>query len=144
MSNQGRILTMNDYLSLKKIINGSTDNEAMAIAIMDSCNIEKSFIYILCMMSQKINSLYVASSSISQSSCILIYIQQLAPDIPLPKEYTLDYIMKILKAYEHKTGKKTCNDDMKFILSEYKSINMEKSEMFTFKPVLKPKYKNKL
>lgn len=51
-----RIIDQNYMLKLEKLLEGSEDDANLAVKIIDKCDIEKSFPYLLCLMSTRVDT----------------------------------------------------------------------------------------
>jgi hypothetical protein len=134
-----RILDYKDYVKLKNLLHGSDEDANLALAIVDKCDVKHSFPWIVSLISQRNNAIYAMSSLMCKSDAVCVYIATLLGKEPFPLEYRLDFLMRLIKIHEDKSQHKLTASMAKTIINDYNSLKQEKSEMFTFKPVLKPK-----
>lgn len=69
-----RILTHKDYKRLSKMIKGTEEDVKLTVGIIDSCNIEKSFLYILALIPLNYIEKMAFCSPLSSSRNIVNYL----------------------------------------------------------------------
>jgi hypothetical protein len=69
-----RILTHKDYKRLSKMIKGTEEDVKLTVGIINSCNIEKSFLYILALIPHKYIERMAFCSPLSSSKNIVNYL----------------------------------------------------------------------
>lgn len=135
-----RILDYKDYVKLKNLLKGSKEDANLAVSIIDNCNLEVSFPWVISLISQRSNKTYALSSVVCKSNNVCRYIAGLIGEkTPFEIEYNLDYLLGLLVLHEEITNNKTPASIKKIIIADYETLNTEKSVMYTFKPQLKPK-----
>jgi hypothetical protein len=135
-----RILDYKDYTKLKNLLKGSKEDANLAVAIIDNCDISVSFPWIISLISQRADKTYALSSVVCKSNNVCRYIAELIGEkTPFELEYNLDYLLALLTRWEVNTNSKTPASIKKIIITDYESLNTEKSVLYTFKPQLKPK-----
>jgi len=100
-----RILKDKDFERLRKMINGSDADYELVIKLVDTCDIEKSFHHILCLIPQRWDTQYVMSSKLMVSPRLYAYVFDLVGDYSgIPTNCTLDFMMELwaLHAEKHK------------------------------------------
>lgn len=136
-----RILDYKDYVKLKNLLKGSEEDANLAVSIIDNCDLEVSFPWIISLISQRSNKTYALSSVVCKSNNVCRYITGLIGEkTPFQIEYSLDYLLALLTRWEViRNGYQTPASIKKIIIADYESLKTEKSVLYTFKPQLKPK-----
>lgn len=139
-TSMSRIIDYKDYVKLKNLLKGSEEDANLAVTIIDNCNMEVSFPWIISLISQRSNKTYSLSSMVCKSNNVCKYIDELiGRGHPFPLEYDLDYLFSLLTRWEVKTNSEVSASIKKIIIADYESLKTEKSVRYTFKPQLKPK-----
>lgn len=136
------IIDIKQYRKLQKLLLGSEEDKTLAITIIDQSDIEKSFLTILCLMSQCRNKVYAFGSELGRCNNLIKYILKLSSSTS-HNQYTVDldlhWIMKIYKIHRDVHHINESKQDNKFILSEYQTF--EYNPVYSFKAQLNPKKK---
>lgn len=116
-----RILKSTDYDRLKKMINGTDEDMNLVISLIDTCNIEESFRYILCLIPQRWNTKYVMSSQLMVSPRLYAYVYDLVGGAKgIPTEVTLDFMMELWALHSEKHNLQPSARVIKSICTEYR------------------------
>lgn len=135
-----RILDYKDYTKLKNLLKGSEEDANLAVSIINACDVRLSFPWIISLISQRATKTYSLNSHVCKSNNVCIYIARLIGEkTPFALQYDIDYLMMLLNLHEDNVKSKTPASIIKIIVSDYESLQTEKSVMYTFKPQLKPK-----
>lgn len=129
------IIHHKQYLKLQKLLR-SPDNIPVVVSIVDQCDIEKSLIPILCLMTQCRNKMFAYGTELGKSENLVNYLKSVAEYEP---EIDLNYIMKVYKLYREKYNMPEDPAINKFILNEYQTF--EFNPLYAFKAQLDPKKK---
>lgn len=129
------IITHNKYLKLKSLIHSPQD-ENLVISILENCDINKSIVFILCLMTQKRNDVYRHGSILGKSKILMQHLEEII-------EFKSSFVdlNDILNIYDEVCRKlKTPQDPktIRFIVSEYKPRKLE-FPVNQFKSKLNPK-----
>ena len=130
------IIDEKKYKKLKRLLKGGEEDKNLVVQIIDQCDIKESFPYIIALVSQYHNEKYVFSSGLFKSQNLFHYvIKELS--FPVSSKFTLDMLMEWIDRYS--TIKKVPPKLKKLIIKDYETLSFEDSQLFEFKPKLKPK-----
>lgn len=136
------IIDIKQYKKLQRLLLGSDEDKTLAINIIDQSDIEKSFLTILCLMSQYRNKVYAFGSELGRCKNLVKYILKLSGSSS-HNQYIVDldlhWVMKIYKLHRELHHMTESTQDNKFILSEYQTF--EHNPVYAFKAQLNPKKK---
>jgi hypothetical protein len=135
------IIDIKQYKKLQKLLLGSDEDKTLALNIINQSDIQKSFLTILCLMSQYRNKVYAYGSELGKCENLVDYLFKLNKQEH--NYYTVDldlhWVMKIYKMHREVHHIPESTQDNKFILNEYQTF--EHNPVFTFKAQLNPKKK---
>lgn len=135
METQKPIIHHKVYLNLKKLIK-DPESLGLVIGIVDNCDIEKSIVPILCLMSQSRNLTYSYGTNLSKANSLVHYLFSISKYQP---QMDLEFVMEVYKLSLLKRHMKEDPKIIKFILAEYETN--EVNPLYSFKAQLNPKNK---
>jgi hypothetical protein len=132
------VIDNKQYRQLQKLLKGSEEDKTLAVSIVDMCDIEKSFVTILCLMSQCRNKVYAYGSELGRCKNLLDYLISLKIEAYIV-DIDLMWLMGMYKAHCERHNIKESTEDNKFILNEYQTF--EHNPVYSFRAQLNPKKK---
>lgn len=139
------IIDIKKYKQLQKLLAGSQEDKTLALTIIDNSDFEKSFIPILCLMSQNRDNMYAYGSLLGKCHKLCQYLAWICnnPNHEETVDYVIDidlnWILKMYKNYRQILDIPESLSINKFILNEYQTF--EVNPMYSFKAQLNPKKK---
>lgn len=120
-----RTLNDKDFESLSKMINSGDENYKLVLNIIDNCNVEESFMHILCLAPQRWESNCTMSSKIFVQRKVYKYIISLVKDInKIPSFGSLNFLIDLWTLHCESNKTIASAKDIKKICKHYKNPNV--------------------